>query len=108
MLLGLYLLVMICLLATNLTDSYIGLIILGIVALVSYMTTVTFETSIPKKKRILFASLGFVLISTLTIVGMVSMEQKPVTLTDYLLPLFLVFCHPIVSYTKKGGKRNAG
>ena len=108
MLLGLYLLVMICLLATKLTDSYIGLIILGIVALVSYMTTVAFETSLSKKKRVLFASLGFVLISTLAIVGMVSMEQKPVTVADYLMPLFLVLCHPIVSRIKKGGERNAG
>jgi|GEM_PF-3531751 hypothetical protein len=107
MLLGLYLLVMICLLATKLTDSYIGLIILGIVALVSYMTTVAFEASLSKKKRVLFASLGFVLISTLAIVGMVSMEQKPVTVADYLMPLFLVLCHPIVSRIKKGGERNA-
>lgn len=108
MLLGLYLFVMICLLATQLTDSYIGLIILGIVALVSYMTTVAFETSLPKKKRVLFASLGFVLISTLAIVGMVSMEQKPVTVADYLMPLILVLCHPIVSRIKTGGERNAG
>jgi|TARA_Y100001949_G_scaffold21781_1_gene15429 hypothetical protein len=107
MLLGLYLLVMVCLLATKLTDSYIGLIILGIVALVSYITTVTFETSLPKMKKALFASLGFVLISTLALVGMVSMEQKPVTMADYLVPLFLVLCHPIVSHIKKGGERNA-
>lgn len=108
MLLGLYLFVMICLLVSKLTDSYIGLIILGIVAIVSYMTTVAFETAVSKKKRVMFASMGFVLISTLAIVGMVSMEQRPVTLADYLMPLFLVLCHPIVSYIKKERHRNAG
>ncbi|WP_394222733.1 hypothetical protein [Alteromonas gracilis] len=108
MLLGLYLFVMTCLLITKLTNSYIGLIILGIVALVSYITTVSIDITLSKKKRALFAGIGFVLISTVSIVGMVNMEQKPVTITDYLSPLLLVFCHPIVVYLKKGGNRHAG
>ena len=103
MLLGLYLLVMICLLMSELTDSYIGLLVLGIVALVSYMTTVTIDTKLSKKKRALYASTGFVLISTVVVVGMVSMEQKPITVADYLMPLLLVFCNPIVSFLKKEG-----
>ncbi len=107
MLLGLYLLVMLFLLMGQLVNSYIGWIILGIVAVVSYITTVSLAHELTRKKRLLFASIGFVLISTVMSVGLLMMKQHPIGVSDYLVPLFLVFCHPIARYIKRENKQNA-
>lgn len=107
MLLGLYLLVMLLLLMSQLVNSYIGWIILGIVAIVSYTTTVTLERELTRKKKLLFASIGFVLISTAMTVGLLMMKIHPIGVSDYLVPLFLVFCHPIASRIKRENTQNA-
>lgn len=97
MLLGLYVFVMICLLLSQLVSSYIGWLILGVVAVVSYLTTSILATGYTKKKKALVAGLGFVILSTMTAYGMVFMESSDVRITDYVVPFIFVLCHPIAA-----------